>query len=299
MKRVLVIGEHSYIGIEFGQYVKDQKADIAVDYISARNNTWKDADLSQYDTILHMAGKAHADVGNVSDEVKKEYYAINCDLAAEAAKAAKAAGVRQFIYPSSMIIYGESAPYGKQRVITADTVATPANFYGDSKWQADKKLQELSAEAIGNLKIAIVRLPMIYGKGSKGNYPLLAKFARKLPFFPRVDNERSMLYIENLCEFFRQLIENGDGGIFYPQNAEYTNTSDMVSVIAECAGKNIRISTLWTPLVWLAGKMPGKIGKLANKAFGSCVYDQSISNYRDNSYQKYDFKESIQRTEGR
>lgn len=294
MKHVLIIGENSYIGNAFSTYVADNKAELCVTCVSSMNHAWKSIDLQSYDAILHVAGKAHADVGNVSEEVKKEYYAINCDLALEVAKAAKAAGIKQFIYPSSMIIYGESAPYGKEKIITADTMPMPSNFYGDSKWQADKRLLELNAE---DFRVAVVRLPMIYGKGSKGNYPLLAKLAKKLPLFPKVNNRRSMLYIENLCEFLCQLIEYGDGGVFYPQNAEYTNTAEMVKQIAECAEKKIWISSIWTPLVWLAGKVPGKIGKLTNKAFGNCVYEQSISNYRDNSYRKYSLVESIRKTE--
>lgn len=295
MKKVLVIGEHSYIGTSFQKYVKNKAADIEVTLVGAKNEAWKNADLSQYDAMLHVAGKVHADVGKVSDAVRQEYYAINCNLAVEVARIAKVAGIKQFIYPSSIIIYGESAPYGMQKIINTNTIASPANFYGDSKWKADKKLQELADE---QFKVAIVRLPMVYGTGCKGNYSLLEKLAKKLPVFPKVNNQRSMLYIENLCEFFYQMIVYEDAGIFYPQNAEYTSTSTMVQKIAECAGRKIYISAMWAPLVWLLGKMPGKIGRLANKAFGNCVYDQSISNYRDNSYRKYSLEESIYRIEG-
>lgn len=112
------------------------------------------------------------------------------------------------------------------------------------------------------IQTAVLRLPMVYGKNSKGNYPVLAKMAKKLPVFPKVKNERSMIYIGNLCEFLREIIENGSGGVFYPQNAEYTVTSEMVKKIAEAADKQIHLTAVLTPFVYLAGKIPGKIGSL-------------------------------------
>lgn len=296
MKRILVIGEHSYIGTSFRDYIQKNEPDLEVALAGARDEAWKRVDLSRYDAVLHAAGKAHADVGRVSEQEKREYYRVNFELAVEAAKASKAAGVRQFIYPSSVIIYGEAAPIGKQKVITRDTEPSPANFYGDSKLLADLAIQKMNG---GEFKTAVLRLPMVYGPNSRGNYPILAKMAKRLPVFPNIRNERSMLYIENLCELFREIIKFEDGGLFYPQNAEYASTSDLVKWIADAAGKKIRLLKLANPLAYLAGIMPGKARMLANKAFGSCVYDQDMSRYRDNGYQKYGFIESIRRTEGK
>ena len=138
---------------------------------------------------------------------------------------------------------------------------------------------------------------MIYGKGSKGNYPTLAAMAKKLPIFPDVGNERSMLYIENLCEFLAQVIIRGEGGVFWPQNAEYTRTSEMVSMIAEVSGHKISVSKTWNWIVSLASHIPGKPTGLANKAFGNLSYDQSMSRY-DFEYQIVSLQESIRRTEG-
>lgn len=294
-KKILVIGEHSYIGTAFRDYMEKYDPAAEVVMVSARDGKWKTADFSSCDSVLHVAGKAHADVGNVSEEEKKEYYKVNYELAVEVANAAKTAGVRQFIYLSSIIIYGESAPVGKQKVISADTKPEPANFYGDSKLQADLAVQALGDE---KFKTAVLRLPMVYGAGSKGNYPLLAKMAKKLPFFPNISNARSMIYIENLCEFIREIIAYEDAGIFYPQNPEYTVTARMVGLIADAAGKQICLTSFFNPFIRLAGKMPGKIGKLTNKAFGNCVYEKELSRYRNNTYQVCQFEDSIRRTEG-
>lgn len=295
MKRVLITGANSYIGMSFEKYVADHYAsELTVDTVDMIDGAWRQKDFSSYDIVYHVAGIAHADVGKVSDEVKAKYYAINTDLAIETCKKAKAEGVEQFVFMSSAIIYGDSAPYGKTKRITKDTEPQPANFYGDSKWQADKGVREFADD---NYTVTVLRPPMIYGKGSKGNYPTLAKMAKKLPVFPNVQNERSMLYIENLCEFLCQVMIIGEGGIFWPQNAEYTRTSEMVKMIAEVSNHKIHVSRGWNWVVGLARIIPGKPRGLANKAFGNMSYDHCMSKYEFN-YQLIDLKTSVERSDG-
>lgn len=295
MKKVLITGANSYIGVSFENYVHEHySSELSIDTVDTIDGSWREKDFSSYDVVYHVAGIAHADVGNVSDEVKAQYYAINTDLAIETAKKAKVDGVKQFVLMSSAIVYGNSAPYRKTKRITADTEPKPVNFYGDSKWQADKGVRELADDSF---TVTVLRPPMIYGKNSKGNYPTLAKMAKKLPIFPDVRNERSMLYIENLCEFLSQVMIRGEGGIFWPQNAEYTRTSEMVKIIGEVSGHKVRVSKAWNWVIGLASHIPGKIAGLANKAFGNMSYDQSMSTY-DFNYQIVDFKTSIKKTEG-
>ncbi len=295
MKRVLIAGADSYIGMNFEQYVAAKYSSLlSVNTVDMIDGTWRQRDFSAYDIVYHVAGIAHADVGNVSEETKAKYYAINTDLAIETAKKAKAEGVKQFVFMSSAIVYGDSAPYGKTKRITIDTEPQPSNFYGDSKWQADKGIRELADD---DFAVTVLRPPMIYGKGSKGNYPTLAKMAKKLPIFPNVQNERSMLYIENLCEFLCQVMIRGEKGIFWPQNAEYTNTSEMVKMIGDTVGHKIHVSKCWNWVVGLARLLPGKPRGLANKAFGNLSYDMNLSQYSFN-YQLVNLKESINRTEG-
>ena len=295
MKKVLITGANSYIGVSFEKYVAEKYSDqLNIETVDMIDGSWRKKDFSPYDIVYHVAGIAHADMGNVSDEVKKKYYAINTDLAIETAKKAKEAGVGQFVFMSSAIVYGDSAPYGQLKRITASTEPTPSNFYGDSKWQADKGVRELSSPSF---TVTVLRPPMIYGKGSKGNYPVLSRMAKKMPIFPDVENERSMLYIENLCEFLCQVMIRGEGGVFFPQNAEYTRTSEMVRLIAEVSGHKIAVSKMWNWVVNLAGLLPGKTRDLVNKAFGNLSYDQSMSKY-DFEYRAVGLDESIRRTEG-
>lgn len=286
MKKVLITGANSYIGTSFENYVKKlYPNDFSVETVDMIDGTWREKSFSGYDAVFHVAGIAHSDSGKIKPEKAKLYYKVNTDLAIETAKKAKEDGAGQFIFMSSAIVYGESAPIGKQKVITLDTPVSPANCYGDSKVQAEKGILPLSSD---DFKVVILRPPMIYGKGCKGNFNTLVKFAKKLPFFPYVKNERSMLYVENLAEFIRLVIKNEDSGIFFPQNAEYSNTSELVKEIGACYGKKVRLVKGFAWLIKFFGLFVG----LINKAFGNLTYDKSISNYCED-YQKFSLLDSV------
>lgn len=290
MKKILITGAGSYIGTSFEKYINLNYPDeYSVDTVDMIDGSWREKDFSGYDSVFHVAGIAHADVGNVSDETRALYYKVNTDLTVETAKKAKESGVSQFIFMSSAIVYGDSAPIGKKKIITKDTTPEPSNFYGDSKLQAENGILPLQDEAF---RVVVLRPPMIYGEGSRGNYPVLSKFARKLPVFPYVKNERSMLYVENLCEFVRLMIDNNESGVFHPQNAEYSNTSELVKLIAAARGKKIILIKGFSWALKLMSHMTG----LVNKAFGNMSYDMAISEYKDN-YRIFDLKDSIKRTE--
>lgn len=290
MKKILITGAGSYIGCSFENYVKtNYPGEYEVHTVDMLDGSWREKSFAGYDCVFHVAGIAHSDSGKISAEKEKLYYAVNRDLTIETAGKAKTDGAGQFIFMSSAIVYGDSSPIGKSRVITKDTPLTPANCYGDSKVQAENGIRPLCDDGF---KVVILRPPMIYGSGSKGNYPVLAKMAKKLPVFPYVENRRSMLYIENLCEFVRLMIENGESGTFWPQNEEYVNTSELVRMIAEVHGKKVRLVGGFTWALRIMSRMTG----LVNKAFGSLVYDMAISEYKTD-YRKVSYKDSIRRTE--
>lgn len=292
MIRILITGANSYIGTSFANYLAQPEfaGKYQVTTLDMIGDAWRSHDFSQYDTVYHVAGIAHSDNGKISDERAKLYYAVNTDLTVECAKKAKDAGVKQFIFMSSAIVYGDSAPIGKEKLITRDTPVNPANCYGDSKVQAENGIRPLDCESF---KVVILRPPMIFGKGSKGNYPLLSKLARKLPAFPKVENKRSMLYVGNLVEFVRLMIENGEHGTFWPQNPQYSNTSEVISLIAKAHNKSC---VLIPGFGWVLKLMSHATG-LVNKAFGNLSYEQGMSVYKE-PYQKYSLQEAIERTEG-
>ena len=283
MKKILITGKNSYIGTSFEKWVANNPEEYQVDSVGTKNREWEEADFSQYDVVFHVAGIAH----NSSDpKLKDLYYQVNRDLTLEVAKKAKAEGVKQFIFMSSIIVYGT-----KKEVIDEHTKPDPDNFYGDSKLQAELGLKPLETD---EFKIAIIRPPMIYGKGSKGNYPKLAKLAKITPVFPDFNNKRSMLYINNLCEFIKNIIELEDKGLFFPQNEEYVRTTDMVNEISKFHEKKIINIKLLNPII---RRFMHK--EIIKKVFGSLFYDRSLSTYKNNQYQIYDLADSIKHSEWR
>lgn len=287
-KKILITGEHSYIGNSFEAWMQAEDKEVSIVKISLRDGHWTKMDFSAYDCILHVAGIAHVDA---APDMEAEYYRINRDLTIAVAKKAKDEGVLQFIFLSSMIVYGESGRKCPDLQVHADTSPAPTNFYGNSKLQAEEGIQALANDAFC---VSIIRPPMVYGKGAKGNYRKLAAFAKKIPVFPRVENQRSMLYIEHLCAFLKILIERRDCGIFCPQNAEYVNTTHLVKTIARIHKRRVLATGLFRPALYLLGKK----SNMVHKVFGTMTYDHDMSEYPGYDYNLYEFEETIRRTEG-
>lgn len=290
MKRILITGTQGYIGSALDQYLRRWPEEYQVDFLSLREEAWRQADFGGYDAIVHAAAIVHQPKSKDDPSQAELYDRVNHLLTAELAQKAKNEGVSQFLFLSSESVYGLHAPVGKTLTITADTPLNPTDNYGISKLQAEKALTALRDD---HFRVAILRPPMIYGRDCKGNYRTLARLAEKLPVFPNIANQRSMLYVGNLCEFLRLLIQDEADGIFCPQNTEYVSTSRMVREIAKAHGKHIR---LVGGCAW-ALNLLSHVTPLAGKAFGSLCYDKSLSDYPKN-YNIVGFEQSIAETEG-
>lgn len=280
MKKILITGVSSYVGTSLEKWLAKYPDKYYTETVDMRVDSWRKRDFSKFDVIFHVAGIAHI---KETKENYDLYYKINRDLAYGTAKKAKAEGVRQFIFLSSMSVYGV-----ENGVIDINTPLNPKSNYGKSKLQAEELIQALCDDAF---KVAIIRPPIIYGNGCKGNYPRLAKFARDTPIFPNINNSRSMIYIDNLCEFVRLLIDDCNSGLFFPQNAEYVCTSDMVRQIAEIHGNNVKMTKIFNPILRLFKS------SIVKKLFGDLVYDFKLSNYRNFEYCICDFEKSIYMSE--
>ena len=301
MKRILITGANSFVGINVERWLMRQPDCYQVDTVDTMNDAWKQADFSRYDVVFHVAGIAHVDP---KPEMAPLYYKVNRDLAIEVAKCAKDKGVKQFIYMSSGIVYKVSKSL-KGDVRTPDTLPNPNDFYGDSKLQAERGVVNVNLNADvnpnpnpnGNLngdgmKVCILRPPMIYGPGSKGNFLRLGWLATKTPVFPEWHNKRSMLYIDNLAEFVRQIIDREMSGTFFPQNAELVDTVEIVRYFAKKYHHRIWISRIFNPLVWLASFFLPQVPKM----FADCYYVPEMSKY-EFDYQIVSFEDSLKKLE--
>ena len=283
MIRVLITGAGSYVGESVRKYILAKSKNFEFNAVDTMDDNWKKVDYTKYDVVFHVAGIAHV---NTDPKMKPLYYKVNRDLTIEVAKHAKTAGVKQFIFMSSQIVFHESQSL-KGEVLTKETKKNPNGFYGDSKLQAEKGLHELECDTF---KLCILCPPMIYGPNSKGNFPRLVKLAQKSPVFPAWHNNRSMLYIDNLAEFVKQAIERQLSGTFYPQNRELADTVEIIRFFAKEAGHKVWISRLFNPLVWLGSFVFQPI----NKMFATYYYDPEMSRM-DFEYQLVSFEESLKR----
>lgn len=255
MKKILITGANSYIGTSFENYLKQWKDEYSVDTIDMKDESWKEKNFSKFDVVFHVAGIAHIKETKENAEL---YYKVNRDLVYDVATKSKEEGVKQFIFLSSMSVYGMETG-----VISKDTIPSPKSNYGKSKLQAEELIAQLKDSTFN---IAVLRPPMVYGPGCKGNYQALRKIALNMPLFPKVNNKRSMIYIYNLCYFIKQLIDTKKSGLFKPQNSKYVNTSEMVKFIAEVNGKNMRFTKSFN---WAFKFISGN---KVEKAFGSLIY---------------------------
>lgn len=205
MKNVLILGKNSYLGESLLKYLLKYPKNYNVDIVSTLNYEWKNVDFTNYDVVIDFAGIAH--INNITPDMKDLFYSINRDLTIEIGEFAKANGVKHLIYFSSMNVYGDYC-----NNITDKTKVNPTSFYGDSKLQGDLGLEKLEDESF---VVSHIRPPFVYGKGCSGNYNTISKIAKKVPIFPDFNNKKSMIYIDNLCEFVRLIINDEAGGGFY------------------------------------------------------------------------------------
>lgn len=282
MKQILITGKGSYIGTKVEEWLGKYPDDYKVEVLDMMGDVWKEFDFYGYDVVCHVAGIAHRK--NAASDL---YERVNHVLAVNVAEKAANSGVKQFIFISSGAVYSQSDRKHKSIVIDRDSLFLPETPYGHSKLRAEEDIQKIKA----NMKVAILRPPMVYGPGAKGNYNRLARISKTSPIFPDINNKRSMIYIDNLCEFVKLIIDNEYEGEFLPQNRDYVKTSDMVRIIAKTNNHKIWITPILNWPIYLLSNFFNSV----NKAFGTYYYEKE--SYFEDKYIIVDFEDSIIMTE--
>lgn len=277
MKNILITGSNSYIGKSFKRWMEiNDEFNYQVETISLKNDEWEHEDFSKYDTILHLAAIVHS-----PSTTACTYYKVNRDLTIEVAKKAKKQGVSHFIFFSTLSVYGLTS--GK---INRTTPINPVNDYGKSKFEAEKKISELESH---DFKITIIRPPLVYGLNSPGNFSKLLQLFRWLPIFPKVENKRSMIFIETLSEFLYQVIRYQITGIFIPQNKEYVSILETY-----CNYKKIRKEVYFLiPLPTVSAIF--KNNTIIEKVFGNLTVEKEMSDIAFD-YQFMSFGDTLYRS---
>lgn len=279
MKRVLIVGAGSYVGGSIKEYLGQYADEYEADILDARGLMPAERHFRGYDVVFYVAGIAHV------KETKKNahlYYEVNRDLAVSVAGAAKTAGVRHFIIMSTMAVYGLT-----EGVIEKGTKPVPKTHYGRSKLEADRIIWKMHDE---NFHVTVMRPPMIYGRDCKGNYQKLRWIALHMPVFPKVNNQRSMLFIGNLNVFVKEVINDGRQGLFFPQNGSYVNISEMVSLTALANGRKVKLMGIFNPFIGFLKDSPWKA---IGKAFGNLTYEKT------DCVNEYGFIDTVSLTESK
>ena len=264
LKRVLITGKNSYVGTNVEKWLMREPDKYYVESISVRGEEWKSFDFSKFDVVLHVAGIAHV---SAKKNMKDLYFKVNKDLTIKIAEKAKLEGIKQFIFMSTMAVYGEYGNIGKETVITSDTKTNPKTFYALSKLDAEIEILKLMNSSFS---ILILRPPMIYGPNCPGNYSKFEKLVMKIPFFPYVENKRSVLHIDKLCLYVEEYINSFNSGFFFPQDDDYMNIFVHVKNIANSKQKSIYFSKI-------LGFIIIKIFKnniVFRKIFGNLIYEK-------------------------
>lgn len=234
MKNILITGANSYVGTSFEKWLSQWPDKYHVDTIDMIDASWHEKSFVGYDSVLHVAGIVHR---NETQQNAYLYYKVNRDLAIDVAEKAKHDNVKQFIFMSTMAVYGKTTG-----IINKSTKPSPVTEYAKSKYQAEQHMQQLAHGA--GFNVVILRSPMIYGKNCHGNYQRLRTFILKYKIFPDIANKRSLIQINNLCAYIQKCVDLNTSGIFVPQDPDYVCTRDMVAQIAKFNGQNLFISPL-------------------------------------------------------
>lgn len=258
MKRILITGEHSFIGTHIAAYLGEYPEEYVVETLSVHGHSPDEYDFHGADAVVHVAAIVHR---KDSKKLQPLYDAVNRDLTAAIAGKAKREGVKQFVFFSSIGVYGQI-----EGVIDGNAALQPRTRYDRSKLQAEQSIAPLADDAFF---VTILRAPVVFGPGAKGNPAKLDRLAKRLSICPDFENRRSMLSIETLCKTVKALLDAPRSGVFIPQERAPLSTCDLIAQSMKAQGKTPRKTKLLNPAI-RALRRCSRIGK---KAFGNLVYE--------------------------
>lgn len=278
-KTILITGASGFVGKRYLVYNKDKYTIMPV---SLRKTTPEQIDYSKVDTIVHLAGMAHQ-MQKIDDQI---YFDVNYELTKNFAQAAKNNKVKHFIFISTIKVFGEH----QKAVLNENSPCEPVNDpYGESKLKAEQVLEKMNDD---EFCVSIVRPPLVYGPGVKGNLIRFLELANKsypLPF-KAVDNKRTMVFLDNLIELINRLTDAPQNGIFLAGDRAPISTTTLISTMRKQMGKSPNLFVMPTPFKALLKMLkPG----LAIRLYDSLEMNTSNTNQRLNFEPPYSIEEGI------
>lgn len=226
--KILITGSNGYVGKNFIDAYKS-KYDFCK--FSLLKKPLEGLQLDNIDAVLHCAALVHQG----KEKCFQEYYDVNVKYPVSLAKKSKESGVKQFIFISTVSVYGEG-----ESLITEDTICCPKTPYGKSKLMAEIELRKLEED---NFVVSIIRAPMVYGSSAPGNMAALISLVKKVRVIPlgNIENKRSFVYIVNLLHLIDCVIEKKKNGLFLACDDEALGTSKLIEFIAKGLDKKITL----------------------------------------------------------
>jgi nucleoside-diphosphate-sugar epimerase len=274
--KILVTGANGFVGQRFLNY---NRTTFDIEIISLRNDDWKTKNFANIDAVIHLAGKAH-EMQKIDDQI---YFDINYELTKKLFEKVKNEGVKQFIYISSTKVYGDD----EYDNLNEQSPCNPTDAYGKSKLQAE---QYLLAQT--NTIVSIVRPPLIYGPGVKGNMQKIMELCnsnKPLPF-ANIQNKRSMVYVDNLIELINAITFQKKAGVFIGGDVVPLSTTTLVAEIRSALGKKRNLFSIPIFVRKLLKKLKPA---LYIRLFGSFYVDTTVTNRVLNFVPKYESKDGI------
>lgn len=282
--RVLLTGANGFVGSYFlNKYVNKyemKKFSFLKDDIKALHLKGT-SHVSNIDIVIHLSALVHQ-MGLMPSP--DEYERVNVSQTLELATKAKESGVGQFIFMSTVKVYGEET----EKIYTETSPCHPEDEYGKSKLKAENELKKLEDE---NFCVTIIRTPIVYGFGVKANIKNLVALIKKIPILPfaNIKNKRSMVYVGNLCHLIDALIQQKQSGVFLASDDAVLGTSELIGEIAKNLNKKIFLVTI--PLFETLLKLLKP--SFHKRLYGSLQVDNSTTKARLNLKNPYSVEDGI------
>ncbi len=284
-RNILITGKTGYIGNALEKFFIAQGD--RVERLSVRRQTWQEKDFSKFDVVIHLAALVH---NNTPHARLTDYFKVNYELTKKLANLVKKAGVNKFIFLSTMSVYGEEGSLTSTVKINRYTKCNPTTYYGLTKYKAETMLEDL---ANNQFQVNIIRPPMVYGKNSPGNFSRLLKMSKINFIYPKISNQRSVIYIDDLVYHINQLIKYDGTTLTHPQNKDYMDTNQTLMLMRKFNDKKPYL--LEISYFKFLNKFLNKIG-IIRKVYGNLVYDKDIDSKYNFEDKRSNFEDTIFKT---
>ncbi len=321
MKKILITGASGFIGQSLIKSLLNLKKSIRgtvrsksqlfsnkkIEYVSIgdinNKTSWKKS-LVDVDCVIHCAGKAHM-MKSSKNDLSKIYQSVNVDGTSQLVKQAAEVKIRRLIFLSSIKVNGENTRNlqmnkflneKKKNMFSHKDLACPEDLYAKSKYEAEKVLWKISSRT--DLEVVVVRLPLVYGYGAKGNLARLIKLVRSgipLPL-SMIKNQRSMIGIDNLTDLLIRCIDHqkASGKTFLVSDGEDLSTPELIKLIASSMGKRANLFPFPIAILKFLGSVFGRREEI-NRLVGSLKIDNTYTKEILNWTQPVSVEEGIRR----